>query len=99
MSAVDLARLAFGAALLTHPPSQAAGWARVLGLRYVVHGVAVMVGGGSQARGVGAAIEAAHALSMVPAAAMSGRYRRPALASAAVATAFAAADVREVLTR
>jgi hypothetical protein len=68
--------------------------ARVLGARLVVQG-ALDVAAHGRFRRIGAAVEAAHAASMMPVVTGSPRHRRSAGTSAAVATGLALADLRE----
>ena len=66
--------------------------ARVLGARLVLQAT-VDVATRGRSRRVGAAVEAAHAVSMVPVAAWSSRHRRSAGASASLATGLAVVDL------
>ena len=56
-------------------------------------GLARTVPGPSRCSGLGAGVDAAHALSMAALAAGGSRWRRPALVSGLIAIAFAAAGV------
>ena len=109
ISSADTARTALGLALVLRPrlPFRGLGVtptgagdvaARVLGARWLAQAaLGAAAGGGKHARTVGrvdAAVEAAHAVSMVLLAATAPRWRRAALASAVLATGFAVADVR-----
>lgn len=86
---VELARVAYGAALVRRPHRMD----RVLGARLLVQGAATAArGGDAGAHGVGAGVDALHALSMVGLAAVSRSWRRRALVSAAGAAGFAAAE-------
>lgn len=91
---LEVARALYGVSLLRGPSALD----RVLGGRMLVQGVATAVKGGDElAHGAGGGVDALHALSMVGLAAVSRRWRRRALVSAAVATGFAVAEV--ALTR
>jgi hypothetical protein len=63
---------------------------RVLGARHAAQAAAELLGSQGSSR-LGVAVDAAHGLSMVALAARSGRWRRPATLSAAVASSFAVA--------
>jgi hypothetical protein len=66
---------------------------RVLGLRQAVQGAVGVARPTSQFVLLGALVDAAHALSLVPIIAFSSRYRASAAASAGLATAAAAVGV------
>lgn len=89
------AQFAFGC-LLVARPSQVAGqvpsWlVRLLGARGVVQGALIVAVPDPAVLALGASADAAHALSMVPVALGSKRYRRPAGISASIATVMAVA--------
>lgn len=106
MRAAPLARLLVGAACLGAPyqvlgliggPDRddplVAGVARVLGARLVVQGGVELAVARRGSGRLGAGIDLAHAVSMLPAAARWPAHRRTALVSAAVAAATAAIDL------
>ncbi|HEY6499544.1 MAG TPA: hypothetical protein VIZ20_08960 [Streptosporangiaceae bacterium] len=66
---------------------------RVLGARQVTQAGLALAFPAEPLLGLGAGVDALHALSMVPLALATPRWRRPALVSGLVATAFAAAGV------
>jgi type IV secretory pathway TrbL component len=80
----DAARVA--SAVSTSRQSMPPLWVvRLLGVRLLVQGTTGAVWPGPELSGAGAAVDATHAASMMLAAAVVPRYRRPALISAAVA--------------
>lgn len=102
---VDLARTAVGATLLVRPdlPARVSGTAesdvvrtvtRVLGGRYLVQGLSAAARPGRGPRRLDPLVEGAHGLSMLGLGAVSPRYRRLALSSAAGAAAFVLLDLR-----
>lgn len=66
---------------------------RVLGARQVTQAGLALAFPAEPLLGLGAGVDALHALSMVPLALATPRWRRPALVSGLMATAFAAAGV------
>ena len=82
-----VARRAGGA----HRPGPPAWLVRVLGARSVLQAAATAVAPGAPVLIAGAAVDATHALSMLPLVIASPRYRRVAAVSSAVAFASAAA--------
>lgn len=83
---------ALSASPLRVPP---APWVvRLLGGRLVGQGAVVIARPSGRAAVIGAVVDAAHAATMLAVAAVSTRYRRPALISAFVAGACAAAQLR-----
>lgn len=88
---------ALGALLVTRPASigrQAPQWVvRVLGLRGVVQGAVTLLEPEATTLALGACVDAAHALSMVPVVAGSARYRRPAAISGGIAAVMAFAGL------
>ncbi|HEX3929364.1 MAG TPA: hypothetical protein VHW64_01580 [Nocardioides sp.] len=109
MRAATASRLAVGSACLVVPRQAlallgaadrddpvVAAVARVLGVRLLVQaGVESLLGGqaAGRARWLGAAVDLAHAASMLPVAHRWPEHRRSALVSAAAATATAALDL------
>lgn len=89
------AEVALGVVLLARPAQVAArvpSWlVRVLGARGVVQGALTMAAPQPATLALGASADAAHALSMVPFAIASTRYRRPAAISGGIAAVLAAA--------
>jgi hypothetical protein len=71
--------------------------AQVLGARQAVQGVLIVRDPSAAALGLGGAVDLSHALSMVPMIAVSARFRRPAMISAAMAAV--SAVVGSVLAR
>lgn len=69
--------------------------ARILGLRHLAQALAIDRAGTRDRLLVGAAIDAAHALSMFGLAALNEGYRRPAALDAVLATGLAANGLRE----
>lgn len=105
---VDLARLGLGAValarpdLLLRPVTERTSrgeriTVRLLGARYVAQSGAGMILGRPWVRDLDAAVDLAHAATMVALAAVSPTHRRLALLSAVTATGLAAADLREKL--
>jgi hypothetical protein len=103
---VDAARLLLGLSALVHPqallrPAGSGDEAgvrtvtRVLGARYVVQSAVGLVLPTRRVARIDAAVDLAHAASMVGAAQVFPRHRRLALSSGALALAFAAADLTE----
>jgi hypothetical protein len=95
------ANAALGTTLLVRPRSVASAAStggsppgtavvRLLGLRYVAQGAAQMALPTSEVLMLSAAVDGLHAASMLALAALRAEYRRPALVSAAAATASAA---------
>lgn len=68
----------------------AAGWARLLGVRYLAQGAVELGWSRAGVLAGSAGVDALHGLSMFALAATQPRYRRPALVSASLATAGAA---------
>jgi hypothetical protein len=66
---------------------------RVLGARQLAQAGLALAFPAEPLLGLGAGVDALHALSMVPVAAAAPRWRRPALVSGLMAAAFAAAGV------
>ena len=66
---------------------------RVLGARQVTQAGLVLVFPDEPLAGLGAGVDALHALSMVPLVAAAPRWRRPALVSGLTAAAFAVAGI------
>ena len=66
---------------------------RLLGARQVTQAGLALAFPAEPLLGLGVAVDALHALSMVPVAATAPRWRRPALVSGLIATAFAVAGV------
>ena len=107
MRYATIARLGYGTLLLITPRAAvqlvSGGSAdratmvvgRVLGLRHLAQALGVDRTGTRGRLLVGAAIDAAHALSMVGLAALSEGYRRPAALDAALAIGWAINGVRE----
>jgi hypothetical protein len=89
MRGPDAARLALGALCLTRPRPVV----RVLGARYVVQALGGEWVHRAWVPAVDAGVDLVHAASMLGVAAVSPRHRRAALASAALATGFAVADL------
>jgi hypothetical protein len=91
---LEVARAGYGVSLLRRRSTMD----RVLGGRLLVQGALTVVRGGDElTHGAGAGVDVLHAASMVGLAAVSRRWRRRALVSAAVATAFAVAEVAQTL--
>jgi len=94
-AALEAARLRFRPADLLAPGALAPGRAfpdalyRVLGVRQVAQ---ALLTGRLVGHRAGAAVDAAHAVSMAVVALVSSRYRRAALAQAGLASAFALAE-------
>ncbi len=65
----------------------AAGWARLLGARYLAQGAVELAWSRAGVLSGSAGVDALHGLSMYALAAFQPRYRRPALVSASLATA------------
>jgi hypothetical protein len=91
------AQLALGA-LLVGRPGVLAGhvpwWiVRLLGARGLVQGAVTVLDPDTTTLGLGACVDAAHALSMLPVVVASSRYRRPAAISGAVAAGLAVAGL------
>lgn len=106
----DVARLALGLLALARPglPVRVSAsrdgvgvrrTVRVLGMRYVVQSLGGRWLHHSWVPEAGAAIELVHAASMLALARVLPQHRRLALASATLATAFAAADLTGRMTR
>jgi hypothetical protein len=106
VAAVPVAQCVLGVTLLSRPgpigralagdrgPAPPRWVVRVLGGRLLVQGAATLALPGAEAAWASAAVDGAHAASMVLLAAFSGRYRRAALINAAVAAASAATSSR-----
>lgn len=104
---IGIANLALGTVLVTRAEVVAsavadvsvpsAGVVRVLGSRYILQGVAQLARPGAAVLGASVIVDGLHAASMFGLAAFRADYRRPALVSAAVATA--AATVAAVAAR
>lgn len=89
-------QLALGAVLVARPAiaGQVPSWlVRVLGGRGVLQGAVTLAEPGAGTLALGACVDAAHAASMIPVAAVSARYRRPAAVSGGIAAAMAAAGL------
>ncbi len=107
MKRLTAIRAAWGGALLTAPglilrrlPEQPDGGpvrdiARILGLRHLVQAAIVARQPTRRRILTGAAVDAAHAASMLAVAVLMPDHRRLALADAASASAFAAAGIHE----
>jgi hypothetical protein len=104
---VDLARLALGATALARPQRLLRGVGaddatatqrvtQVLGARYAVQSGAGLLRPRPWEPRADGVVDLLHAGSMVGLAAVSERHRRAALTSAALALAFAAADLRRL---
>jgi hypothetical protein len=103
LRAVATSQLAVGAALTARPdaayrlaagpvePGRAAAVVRLLGARMLLQAIAQTARPTPTVLAGGAAVDAAHAASMVALARVDARYRRPARVSAALAGGFAAA--------
>jgi hypothetical protein len=95
--ALGSAQLALGALLVTRPGALAGHaplWlVRLLGGRGVLQGAMTLLEPGATTLALGACIDAAHALSMIPVVAGSSRYRRPAAVSGGVAAVMAVAGL------
>ncbi|HEY8300560.1 MAG TPA: hypothetical protein VIG48_01550 [Jatrophihabitans sp.] len=93
--ALGAAQLALGLVLVSRPervaPSAPSWLVRILGARGLVQGALTVAVPDPAVLALGASVDTAHALSMVPVAIGSSRYRRPAAVSAGVAAALAAA--------
>jgi hypothetical protein len=101
MKVSDAIRLGYGAALLLRPRGvartltgaeldrRAVITARALGVRHLVQGAAMVVGGGHEQRRAGRAVDLLHAASMSALAAWSPGRTRVALTDGVVATALA----------
>lgn len=101
MRAVDVARIGLGATLLLRPQlatrltatpatGGALGLARLLGGRYLAHGLVVGLADSSGLRRAGTGVEVLHAVSMGPLAALDPDHRRLAAAGAGIALGLAA---------
>ena len=92
---VQLAVPGWSAEQLLGGPMDPAGrrFVRVLGARQVAQAALAVSFPDEPLLGLGAGVDAAHALSMAALAAGGSRWRRPALVSGLIATAFAAAGV------
>lgn len=91
------AQVGLGALLVARPGvvgRTAPSWlVRVLGIRGVVQGTVTVLDPDDTTVALGACVDAAHALSMIPVVAVSARYRRPAALSGGVAAAMAVAGL------
>lgn len=82
------------AAISSDPGERPPRWLiRLLGGRLIGQGSAQLLSPTAGLLRAGAAVDASHAASMLAVAAVSPRYRRPALSSAALASASAAAGL------
>lgn len=92
-TAVELARTGAGLINTAQPESDVIArrgvW--IAGARHVVQAALTLAK--PELRPYGVAADALHALSMIPVAVASKRFRRPALAQAAVAAALAGAEI------